>query len=59
MKSHLDSPNETVSGYDETNCQEKTLAGILMLLQKCSSMPKPAGFEDDVLTEPDSDTLKG
>ena len=46
--------DETDSIYDEINCQEKTLTGILMLLQKCSSTPKPVGFEDRVLTESDS-----
>lgn len=50
--------NETDSIYDETNCQEKTLTGILMLLQKCSSTPKPVGFEDRVLTESDSFSFK-
>lgn len=36
---------------DESNCQEKTLSGILMVLQKCSSKPKPKGFEDSILLQ--------
>lgn len=38
-----------ISLPDKTHCQEKTLSGILMLLQKCSSKPKPKGFEDSIL----------
>ena len=58
MKPHDDAMNTTDTIYDETNCQEKTLTGILMLLQKCSSTPKPLGFEDRVLTDSDSVLFK-
>lgn len=40
-----------VSLAEKTHCQEKTLSGILMLLQKCSSKPKPKGFEDSILLQ--------
>lgn len=36
-----------------TNCSERTLAGVLALLQKCLSEPRSAGFEDNILLEPD------
>ena len=57
MKPQDDAMNETDPLTGEVNCQEKTLSGILMLLQKCSSMPKPVGFEDSVLTESDPDNI--
>ncbi len=61
MKPHDNAGYKTppISIDDETNCHEKTLGGILMVLQKCLSMPKPIGFEDSILQkEPDSMAFK-
>ncbi len=57
MKLDEDTMTETNPATDSANCQEKTLNSILMLLQKYSSVPKPAGYEDSVLTESDTDSI--